>query len=310
MNPGEVSQLLVNGLVNGSYYGLLAVGFGLILGVTGRFHFAYATTFILAAYFATSLVAAGLPLYVAILAAIAAVTVVGVAIERFLYRPLVERNPDAALLAVFVSALGVTIVAENAIRLIWGSTSRSLGSGFADERVVLWGETSVTTLAIFVTVVSVVLVAGLAVWMRRSRRGRAIRAVRANPDMARAVGIDPNRVYLLVFAIGSALSGVAGILFTMRYSAVPEAAMEPTFNALVIAFLAGLGASPLRFAVAGLAIGLIESLATLWISGTWSPIVTFGVLFVYIAVVPLVSGRGIRDLLRLPRPGAAAASEG
>lgn len=307
MNPGEVSQLLVNGLVNGSYYGLLAVGFGLILGVTGRFHFAYATTFILAAYFATSLVSAGLPLYVAILVAIGAVTAVGVAIERVLYRPLVERNPDAALLAVFVTALGVTIVAENAIRLIWGSTSRSLDSGFADERVVLWGDTSVTTLGIMVTAVSVAAIVALAVWMRRSRRGRAIRAVRANPDMARAVGIDPNRVYLLVFAIGSALSGVAGILFTMRYAAVPEAAMEPTFNALVIAFLAGLTASPARFAIAGLAIGLIESLSTLWISGTWSPIVTFGVLFVYIAVVPLVSGRNIRDLLRVPRPGAAAA---
>jgi branched-chain amino acid transport system permease protein len=298
MDLSEAWQLALNGLVNGSFYGLLAAGFGLILGVTGRFHFAYASSFVLTAYVASVLQEGGVPLVPAIVAGLAAGMALGVAVERVVYRPLVARAPSTALLAVFVSSLGVTIIVENTIRLIWGSTSRSLGPGFSVSSVSFGSGASLTTLELLVVAVSLVLVLGLWWWLRTSARGRAIRAVKANPDMARVVGVDPDRVYLLVFAIGSLFAGVGAVLFTMRYAALPDAGAGPTFTALVVTFVAGLSGNPLRYLAAGVVVGVVESLSNLWISSTWNPVVVFGLLFLYIALAPVLGGRGWRVRLR------------
>ncbi|MDQ2622095.1 MAG: branched-chain amino acid ABC transporter permease [Actinomycetota bacterium] len=307
MSFNEISQFTVNGLTNGSFYGLMAVGFGLILGITGRFHFAFATTFIITAYVTTGLVGDGLPLIPAIAVGLVVAVILGILIERFVYRPLVERTPDGALLAVFVSALGITIIGENLIRLTWGSEARSLDPGFAVNKIELWGSTTTNTLNVVMIATLLILTFGIWYWMQRSRHGRAIRAVSNNPDMARIVGINPDRTYLIVFAIGSFISGVGAIFFTMKYAAVPGSASDPTFKALVITFLAGLGASPLRFLAAGVIVGLIESLSNIWISSTWNPVVTFGILFVYIAVVPIIADGSYRSITRrFTKPTAAA----
>lgn len=307
MNLTEFAQLALNGLVNGSFYGLLATGFGLILAVTGRFHFAYASTFVLTAYVASIAAEEGMPLLVAIAAGIAAGMALGVAIEHVVYRPLVARSPRTALLAVFVSSLGVTIVTENAIRLIWGSTSRSLATGFEVKAVALGSSISVTTLELVVVAVSWALVIALWWWLRTSRHGRAIRAVKANPDMARVVGIDPGRTYLAVFAIGSLLGGVGAVLFTMRYAALPEAGAGPTFTALVVTFVAGLAGDPLRYLGAGVVVGVLESLSNLWISSTWNPVVIFGLLFLYIALAPVLASASWRS--RMPSTARLRRSE-
>lgn len=307
MNFNEISQLTVNGLIDGSFYGLIGIGFGLILGVTGRFHFAFAATMVFGTYVATVLAEAGVPLYLGLLVGIVVGTVAGMAIEAVIYRPLVDRAGDKALLSVFVSALGITIVVENLIRLIWGSQARALGYGFTNGRIDLWGDVSITRLSLFVFVVCAVLIAAVQIWMQRSRQGRAIRAVRVNPAMACAVGISPGRMFLLVFGIGSAISVIGGLLYAMRFAASPEMATEPTFDAIVVAFLAGMAASPLRFAIAGVIIGLIESISTLWISSSWAQVVTFGALFIYIAALPYLTGGSIKGLLRLLTPRAAGA---
>jgi len=117
----EVLQALVNGVINGCAYGLLAVGFALILSVTGRFHFAYAFTYALAAFLAAVLERVyGLPLLPAAAAGLAAAAVVGVACDTVVYRPLAERAGSGAMLAVFVASLGIVIAGENALSLAWG----------------------------------------------------------------------------------------------------------------------------------------------------------------------------------------------
>jgi branched-chain amino acid transport system permease protein len=298
-------QHIINAIINGSFYGLMGAGFGLILGVTGRFHLAFSTTFLAAAYAASVLNGAGVPLILAILIGLTVSAALGVLIEAVIYRPVVAKSATGGLLAVFVSALGVTILAENLIRLVWGSQAKTLSTGFKNSGLALGGSVSLSVLELVVIVVSWIVVVALWLYLRRSGQGRAIRAVQANPDMARVVGIDPGRVYLLVFVLGSVVCGVGAILYTMRFSAQPDMGLQSTFLALVVAFVAGTHSSPVRFAVAGVAVALIQSISTIWISESWKDVIVFGVLFIYVAVTPLLSGGG-RPQLRLPSRRVAA----
>ncbi len=299
MNVSAIEQVLVDGVVVGSIYGLVGAGFGLIFGVSGRFHFAFSTTFVLAVYITTALTGAGAPLLVGIAGGLAAGAASGVAIEWGLYKPLAMRTGANALLAIFVSSLGLVIIAENVIVLIWGTGVRTLSPGFAVTSISLGNGVDVTNLAVLITVTAVIVVAALSAYLRWSRYGSAIRAVQENPDMAMAVGISPQRVYLVVFGLGSLLGSIASVFSTMRTVTYPTSGEDPVFLAFVVMFLAGVRSSPIRFFAFGILIGIIESASDTWISPTWSTIVVFGVLFVYVAASPyLESGAGLRSTWR------------
>jgi branched-subunit amino acid ABC-type transport system permease component len=306
MSSTELVQGVLDGIAAGSLFAIMGVGLGLIVGVTGRFHFAFATTFIAPIYFATSFVDAGVPNYLAILFGIIGGAVLGVAMEILLYRPLADRAPQAALLAIFVTSLGLVTVCESLIRLIWGSESKTLSPGFNPELVSFGGNVGLNSLQLMWIGVSAVLVFLVTLYLAKSRLGRAVRAVKDNPRMAASVGISPRRVYTLVFAIGSALAGVAGALFTMRGAALPDAGTIPTFTAFVVIFLAGLDGGVLRFAVAALAVGILQSVCAVAIDPKWSPVAIFGVLFIYIALSPARE----KGKLRIPRRRAVAAHLG
>ena len=127
LDAETVAQLTVNGIFRGAAYGILGVGFAIILGVTGRFHFAYAFTYTLAAYMVFTFKERwSVPFWVAAVLGIVAVGFVGVGIERFIYRPLAVRARETALLAIFVASLGIAIAGENIIRLLWSSSSQNL----------------------------------------------------------------------------------------------------------------------------------------------------------------------------------------
>jgi branched-chain amino acid transport system permease protein len=300
MTTSDFLQALVTAVVTGSLFALLGTGFGLILGVTGRFHFAYATTFVWSVYLAVAAVDAGVPLYLGILLGILAAVAMGVLMEWFLYRPLVERSPQTALLGVFVTSLGLVVAGENIIRLIWPGGGRTLSPGFTVKRISLGGDIGLTSLDAVTIGVGVVLILALWWWLRSSRYGRAIRAVQENPDMARAVGVWPEGIYLVVFSIGSALGAVAAILMTMRGQVLPDAGIDPTFTALVVMFLAGLRSSPLGFALAAFGVAVIQSVSAVWLSPEWTSPITFGILFLYVALVPFMPA--IKKRLAALRP--------
>ncbi len=286
MNLHQFFQLFVNGTINGSRYALLGVSFALIISVTGRFHLAYVLSYTLAAYAASSTADAwGFPFPLAALAGIIVAIAVGVAIEVVVYRPIARKAGGSALLTIFVAALGLTIAAENAIRLTWGSASENL-SGLPRNGLSI-GDVTFTALDVISLIVFWVLIVGLTLFLQRTRQGRLITAVRVNPEMARVVGIDPDRIYLLVFAIGSALGGVAAILFTVKYAAVPDMGLDAVFKGFLVAFLAGTASSPTRIAGAAVLLGLVESLSGLWLKAQWSPLVVFSVLFIYLTLLPL-----------------------
>jgi branched-chain amino acid transport system permease protein len=282
----QIEQLAVDGAINGSFYALLGVGFGLILGVTGRFHYAFALVFTFAAY-VTSVMesAAGLPVIVAVIAGLLAAAVLGVAIEHMIYRPLALVSGPLSLLTVFISSLGVTIAGVNLITLAWSAQSRSLK--LVPVTPLQIGDVTFTTLDLSLVVSAWFLIAALAVILSFTDLGRSIRAVRGNPVLSRMMGTDPGHIYLAVFAIGSVLCGVAGILNGARFAVLPDMGDRPVVFAFVVAFLGGTRRSPFVVGLAGLFIGLVESLSGFFVSPQWTSLVVFSVLFVYLILHPL-----------------------
>jgi branched-chain amino acid transport system permease protein len=280
-------QLTVAGVVNGSAYALVGVAFGLILGVTGRFHFAFTFTYTISAYMAAVVGESwGLPFWAALIFGALVGVVFGVLFERVIYRPLAARAGAYSLLVIFVASLGLAIIGRNAIGLIWLNSASKQISGF-DNLGYNVGVVTLTKLNILSVITSWVLILFVGGVLAYTGLGRVVRAVRVNPEMSLVVGVDPRTVYLAVFAVGSFLGGVGAVLDATQRAAVPDMGFNPLFYAFVVAFLAGLGSSPLRMGLVGLALGLIESWAALFMSTQWTSLVVFGILFVYVAARPL-----------------------
>jgi branched-subunit amino acid ABC-type transport system permease component len=291
----EVLQALVNGVVNGCAYGLLAVGFALILSVTGRFHFAYALTYALAAFLAAVLERVyGVSLLPAAVVGLAAAAVAGVACDTVVYRPLSDRAGSGAMLVVFVASLGIVIAGENALALAWGPGPRNLTGIGAHSLSV--ADATFTTLDVVSVVVSVALSAGLWLLLSRSGFGRQIKAVRANAQMSTAIGIDVRRVHAAVFAIGSLVGGVAALLYGLKYAASPDMGENAVFYALIVTFLAVSSSSPLRLLAVGVGVGLVERVASLWLSPQLSTGVVFVLLLAFLSHRSLRLALGGRSL--------------
>jgi branched-subunit amino acid ABC-type transport system permease component len=182
VNLETFTQLTANGIFRGAAYGMLGVGFAIILGVTGRFHFAYGAFYTLAAYMAFTFKDRGifppfidvtLPFWVAALAGILVVTALGGLVERALYQPLAKRAGENALLAIFVASLGLGIALENLIRLLWSSSSQPYFG--PDQNRWSLGDVTFLNFDVYQLITYVVLTLGLAALLRFTPLGRMVR---------------------------------------------------------------------------------------------------------------------------------------
>lgn len=278
----EVAQLFANGVVNGAGYGLLGAAFALILGTTGRFHFALSINYTLAAFLAAVLIAdSGWPFGLAVLVGLLVAVASSVLCEAAVYRPLARRAGVSTLLSVFVASLGIVIAVQNFLQLQWGSTPLPLPG--PSESAVHFSSVVVSNFAVALLIAAIILCALLHLVLTRTGLGRQILAVRVNPLMASAVGVDVGRMFLVVFAIGGLLAGVAAVFQGLRFSATPTMGTTPVFYALVVAFLAGAARGPLFALVTGIGIGIVESESTLWLTAKLSSLVVFGLLLIYLS---------------------------
>jgi branched-subunit amino acid ABC-type transport system permease component len=278
----EVAQLFANGVVNGAGYGLLGAAFALILGTTGRFHFALSINYTLAAFLAAVFIGdGGWPFGLAAAIGLLIAVVSSVLCEAVVYRPLARRAGVSTLLSVFVASLGIVIAVQNFLQLQWGSTPLPLPG--PTESTVHISSVVVSNFGVGLLIAAIILCAALHVLLTRTGLGRQILAVRVNPLMASSVGVDVARMFLVVFAIGGLLAGVAAMFQGLRFSATPTMGTTPVFYALVVAFLAGAARGPLFALVTGIGIGVIESESTLWLTAKLSSLVVFGLLLIFLS---------------------------
>lgn len=291
-------QYAVDGFINGSSYGLLGISFGLIVAVTGRFHFAWAMAYAIAGFFAAWLsshvgVAAVPAIALSLLGAIA----FNEASELLVYRRIVARvGPEMALLVVFVASFGITIAVENAITWAIGANNSVQTLSWISTSPLHVGQIVFTVLDVASVVAAWALCLMTWAMLRFSSLGRRLRAVQVNPEMSESVGIDVERTYMIVFAISAVLGGVPAVFASMEYAGTPDMGLTPVFYAFVVAFAAGLGRSPLRVMVVGAAIGVVEGLSAQFLSVQWQEVVVFGILLIYL----------IGKALRAWRPGLFA----
>jgi branched-chain amino acid transport system permease protein len=276
------AQLLANGLGNGSYYALLGLGFGLIFATTRIVHFAYGPIYAVSAYAAWLAVASGgLPLGLAAVLAPVATAIVGAAVYWFAYRPFEQRG--MASHSVLILSLGLSIILECLLTLTFGPSIHTVPEFSAPVFII--GPVFVTGLQIGETIALVAVAGAVLLFLRKTRYGKAILALSDNRDMARIVGIDTDRVSLIVFALGSAIAAVAAVFTLLNEGATPTMGFYPIFVAFVVAVVGGLGSIPGSIA-GGYLVGLVESLGLWKIPTEWQNSIAFVLLFLVLLVRP------------------------
>jgi branched-chain amino acid transport system permease protein len=275
-------QLFVNGIINGSHYALLGVGFGLIFATTRIVHFAYGPVFTFAAYIGWYVAgAAGLPVWLGLVAAILAAVLLGLLSYFLVYRPLEIRN--APVLVPLIASLGLYIVIENLVGIFFGTGVRVVED--LDYGIFLVGPVFFTSIHLWQVASLLIIGLALAAFLRLTRYGKAILAMTDDPEMARIIGIDTFRITLLVFAIGSAVSAVPAVLILLKDGASTHMGFAAVFMGFVAVIVGGVGS--LKGAVAGgFLLGLVQSLGLWQIPTEWQGSIAFVVLYLMIMLRP------------------------
>lgn len=274
-------QQLVNGLVAGCVYALVALGYTMIFGILGIVNFAQGEIYMFGAFGAVLTLAATGSLPLALLAGIVAACLVGVLLERIAFRPLRGMHP----LIPLISAIGASIFLSSLARLLFGPEDRSFPREFHPQSFQLLGA-EITELQLTIMGVSLGLMLLLSLFLNLTKHGKAIVAVAMDSDAARLSGINVNGAYVLTFLLGSALSGVAGILMAIYYNATaPTMGVLPGLKAFSAAILGGVGSIPGAI-IGGLVLGVAENLGAAYISSQFKDAFAFIALVLVLVIRP------------------------
>ncbi len=299
-------QELVNGVTVGALYALVALGFSMVYGVLKLLNFAHGDLYMVGAFTGYFVIqwfggpkALDIPvaLLLVIMFVLAALLTggLGVAIERFAYRPL----RDAPRIAPLITAIGISFFLENAALLLFGGQFRiyntpdfiPFSAGFTV------GSVSVDAVQIMVIVLGLVLMTGLRLLVVRTRLGKQMRAVAADREAAEMLGINVNFTIAATFFLGSALAGVAGVMAGLLFNQVTNTiGFLAGLKAFTAAVVGGIGSLPGAM-LGGLLIGIAESFITGYVSSTYTNLIVFGILIAFMILRP----RGLLGKVQLQK---------
>jgi branched-chain amino acid transport system permease protein len=289
-------QQLVNGVTLGSVYALIALGYSMVYGILKLLNFAHGEVYMFGAFIGYFVLSAlggaaspSIPvaplLVIMFLAAMLGAGLLGVVIERYAYRPL--RN--APRIAPLISAIGVSFFLQASALLLFTAQFRTYDTPQLidpTEYRVDAGPLHISLTRILVIVSTIGLMIGLTLLVSRSRLGKAMRAVSYDREAAAMMGIDPDRVIVATFFIGSALAGAAGVMFGLVFERVFHLmGFTAGLKGFTAAVIGGIGNIPGAM-LGGLLIGLAEAFSTGYISSTFQNLIVFGILIVVLLVRP------------------------
>jgi branched-chain amino acid transport system permease protein len=271
---------VLNGLVTGSVYGLVALGLTLIYGTMQVPNFAHGHLYMLGAYVTLSLVTlAGAPYWVATAAAAVVLAAIGAGLERLVFRPLRGAPPLNAMIA----AVGVMLCVEGIAQRIWGEDFRRMPSPY--DTVVSLAGTPFSLHRLILIAAAALLMTALLVFLTRTLAGFAIRAAAQDREGALLVGIDVTRVATLTFALSAAIASIAGSLVAPISLVYPAMGSLVTLKAFAIVVLGGMG-SVTGALTGGYLLALAESLGGTYISADYQDLVAFVMLVLVFAFRP------------------------
>jgi branched-chain amino acid transport system permease protein len=272
-------EVLIGGLLSGVMYSLVAIGFVLIYKTSGVLNFAQGAMVLFAALTFVGILERGVPFFVSLLITLLIMAVLGVAVERTVLRPLVNRPP----ITLFMATLGLAYILEGAAQLIWGAQVHGLNLGFDDKPIAV-GDVLVSSFDLFAAAVAATMVASLSAFFRFTRTGLAFRAVADDQFAALAVGLRLPVIWAIVWTAAGFVALVAGLLWGARLG-VQFSLSLIVLKALPVLVLGGFD-SILGAIVGGLLVGASEKLAEVYIG----PLFGGGIeiWFAYVAALALL----------------------
>lgn len=277
-------QGLINGLNQGAIYALIALGYTMVYGIIRMINFAHGDFIMIGAYtlFYTipAMVAWGMPAWLAIVFAIAICSVVGVVVEIFAYRPVRKAGPMTAL----ITALAMSIFLENLAMVLFGAKPHSIGAIF-NMPTIKTALVSIPLNAVLTILIGLAMMLALQFFVRKTRMGKAMRAVPQDKDASTLMGINVNKVITITFAVGSGLAAVASLMYCSTYPRITnDMGSMIGMKAFIAAVLGGIGSIPGAM-LGGILVGLIEIFVKLFAPG-WYEAVTYGSLIVILLLKP------------------------
>jgi branched-chain amino acid transport system permease protein len=279
----HVAPEIFNGLILGAFYAVVAIGLSLIMNLTGTINLAHGSFMTLSGYLAFALVSAGTNFWFALAVAPLLTVIVGILVERTLIRPLYRRDPVYSLLLTF----GLSLVAEEVFRLIWGTNGVPFSPPTAFQGAVSLGFTYVPAFRLVIAGALLVIIVALVVFLQRTRMGLRLRAAVQDHEMIAALGTNTQVLYMLNFGLGILIAGVAGVLAACLLGLNPQSGNALLMPAFVTVIVGGMG-SLFGAVVGGLLIGVAISVTTLYL-----PAFSEIVIYVLMAVILLIRPRGL-----------------
>ncbi|HFI0257128.1 branched-chain amino acid ABC transporter permease [Streptococcus suis] len=291
-------QQLVNGLILGSVYALLALGYTMVYGIIKLINFAHGDLYMMGAFMGyyflnqlTFIENGGLRFFIALILSMVGTAILGVVIEFLAYRPLRNSTRIAAL----ITAIGVSFFLEYTMVYFFTADVKAFPQAIETVKFDL-GPVSVSNIQLMILGVSLILMVALQLIVKKTKMGKAMRAVSVDSDAAQLMGINVNRTISFTFALGSALAGAAGVLLGMYYNQIePLMGMTPGIKAFVAAVLGGIGIIP-GAALGGFVIGIIETLTYVVGLDTFRDAIVYIVLIIILLVRPSgILGKNVKE---------------
>jgi branched-chain amino acid transport system permease protein len=273
-------DLLINGIVLGSIYSLMAIGYTMVWNILRFINFAHGEVYMGGAFVAFFLSSLGISIWIAYLGGVVAGALIGYLMEKLVYKKI--RN--APKLNMLIAAIGLSILLQNLAQLIWGATPQRLHSPFLVNHIMI-GSTQFSYHYFFILIITVILMLALEFFMNRTLVGKAVQAASQNIQAAELMGINANKIISITFAIGSAVGAIAGILLGPLYLVYPTMGALAGLKGFTASVLGGMGNIPGAM-VAGLLLGILESLAAGYISSGYRDAVAMIILLIILLVRP------------------------
>lgn len=275
-------QFIVNGVITGMIYGVVALGFALVYNTTRIFHIAYAAIYMVAPYLLMfSMQSLGLPLFVSILLAVLGTILIGYAVDILIYSPLAKRNSSSNV--IMVSSIGAMIIIINVVALIFGNETKIVNPGVSQSITI--GKILVTYTQVFQFVTALFLFFLFFIFLKFSRFGIITRAYRDDEKLASVLGTNIPAIKRLLFILSSAFAAVGSCLIAYDVGMNPYVGMPMLLNAVVALIIGGVG----RFeapVLGGVLIGVLQALVVYFSSARWQDAVTFLLLILFLLLRP------------------------
>lgn len=291
-------QQIINGLNTGSIYALIAIGYTMVYGVVRLINFAHGEIMMIGSFVAFSLATMfpGMPFLLIIILSMVFSALLGVLIEKIAYRKL----RTAPRISALITAIGMSIFLQNAVLhlniSIYQDSKRRVFPKFIDAAPISIGNIDIPVITIFTIAMTIFFMVSLTYFVKKTKPGKAMRAVSQDKEAALLMGINVNNIISLTFAIGSALGALGGIFYSMAYGQVWHTmGVMPGLKAFVAAVLGGIG-NIQGAMLGGYIIGIIENLVNGSKYNTWVDAVVFGILILLLLFKPSgILGKNVKE---------------